>query len=97
MGSLKCDYIKRLIALISDNIKQLYFLDTSNIVCVTQSMFCFYIGRFYFVRGVSGVNFINILREHFPTIFLLQKISNPKHSFVIFGPKMSAQNASVKC
>jgi len=34
------------------------------------------------------VNFINILRTLFSPIFWRQKISNPKHSFVIFGAKL---------
>ncbi len=35
----------------------------------------------------SGVNFINILQSLFLPIFWRQKISNAKHSFVIFAPK----------
>jgi len=41
-----------------------------------------------FVRSYVGVrtivNVINILRTHFALIFWRLKISNPKHSFVIF-------------
>jgi len=44
-----------------------------------------------------GVNFINILHTHFAPIFWHQKISNPKHSFVIFVAKISAQNVCLKC
>jgi len=43
------------------------------------------------------VNFSNILRTAFWTIFWRQKISNPKHNFVIFDDKISAKNAHIKC
>jgi len=36
----------------------------------------------------SVVNFINILCSLFSPIFWRQKISNPKHGFVIFGTKI---------
>ncbi len=45
----------------------------------------------------TGVNFINILLALFSPIFWRQKISNPKHSFVIFGAKILSQNVRVKC
>jgi len=45
----------------------------------------------------SSANFINILRSLFTMKFWCQKIPNPKHSFVIFGTKIAAQNALVKC
>ncbi len=41
-----------------------------------------------------GVNFINILHAHFAPIFLHQKMSNPKHSFVIFCAKISYQKSA---
>jgi hypothetical protein len=44
-----------------------------------------------------GVNFIDILCALFLLLFRCQKISNPKHSFVIFGKNISAKKASVKC
>ncbi len=43
------------------------------------------------------VNFINILHTLFLTISWSQKMSNPKHSFLIFGIKIPAQNVHVKC
>jgi len=39
-----------------------------------------------------SVNFINILHTLFLLIFWWQKISNPKHSNVIFGTKILAKN-----
>jgi len=39
-----------------------------------------------------GVNFINILLVQIGQIFQRQKISNPKHSFVIFGAKVLIEN-----
>jgi len=44
-----------------------------------------------------GVNFINILRPNFLSIFWRQTISNPKHSFAIFGAKLLSKNLLVKC
>jgi len=38
------------------------------------------------------VGFINILHALFFPDILAPKISSPKHSFVIFGAKISAQN-----
>jgi hypothetical protein len=46
---------------------------------------------------IKGVNFINILCTIFWQIFWRQKISKPKHSFVIFGVKIMPQNESIKC
>jgi hypothetical protein len=43
-----------------------------------------------------GVNFINILHTLFAPIFLRQKISNPKHSFVIFGTKFCTKKRAHK-
>ncbi len=48
-------------------------------------------------KALQGVNFINILRAHFSPIFWCKKISNPKHSFLIFGAKILAKKARVKC
>ena len=39
-------------------------------------------------RLIPNVNFINILCVLFCQYFGAKKISNPKHSFVIFGPKI---------
>jgi hypothetical protein len=41
----------------------------------------------------AGVNFINVVRSY---EILGAKTSNPKHSFVIFGAKISFKNAQVK-
>jgi len=49
------------------------------------------------VKLTTVVNFINIFLTLFLPIFWRQTISNLKHSFVIFGAKMLAQNAHVKC
>jgi len=41
------------------------------------------------VEGLRpGVNFINVFSVLFALIFFRKKISNPKHSFVIFGAKI---------
>jgi len=40
------------------------------------------------VSRLTVVNFINISHAHFAPIFWCQKISNPKHSFVIFGTQI---------
>jgi len=47
-------------------------------------------------NGTQG----SILSTFYSSFFadiLAPKISNPKHSFVIFGAKISAKNARVKC
>jgi len=43
-----------------------------------------------------GVNFINVLCVRFLYEILLPKISNPKHSFVIFGAKITYKNCVLK-
>jgi len=47
------------------------------------------------IKLTTCVNFINISCAIFLPIFWPQKISNPKHSFVVFGAKISTQNARV--
>jgi len=51
---------------------------------------------FWHTIRISVANFINILRAHFGPIFLCQKISNPKHSFVIFGAKILYEKCARK-
>ncbi len=55
--------------------------------------------HFYFYSLCSntrpGVNFINVLLQLFLPIFWCQKISNPNHSFVLFG-KISYKKCACK-
>jgi len=52
-------------------------------------------------KNVDEIDTCNQFHQHFTRgvlpIFWRQKISNPKHSFVIFGTKIWVQNALINC
>jgi len=54
-------------------------------------------GLFKKIRVVLLLMSSNILGVLFSPKFWHQTISNPKHSFVIFGSKILAQNVRMKC
>ncbi len=47
-------------------------------------------------EGLPGVNFIKVLHTRFLYKILAPKITNPKHSFLIFGIKISYEKCSHK-
>jgi hypothetical protein len=57
------------------------------------STVCFSFESLY---ALPSVNFIKILQACFLLVFWRQKISNPKHSFVIFNAKISYKKLARK-
>ncbi len=53
------------------------------------------------LHGFDSINLRCQFHQHFPSTFLPifwhQKVSNSKHSFVIFGANILAQNVCIKC